>query len=635
MEKEDPPSSGSEGDLPKISELLSTSNWELQLAVARAKREKVLAQRAKSNPGKRQPQPKPWEVSEAAADAASKQPRRNANVPTGPNSISRQGVTSKNADESEMITIVAAVKTLRDAQAKTRVAKEAQEVEQAPLLSQKPEHGVFGMPIHPAPLETAPAQQRNSRQVYLAAALVVFGIGAGVAAFATLRNSTPEILSDIAAAPELPRPVTGGDTQDAPLALTRSENATPKAEDGGDASQVNAALAVPLGAPETPFLTTPQEDSGLQLALADRPFALPFDQRTPVAPPPVGPHDQNWVAGFSGGDTVGLASLPLDLVYQPDVFAPVLAGINLPASRTGPLRHSAVQRLQSSADLLRVTPPTVLPQGLAVGTTVRPVNIEFVAWSEPAPQAPGTWDTELRRPDAGGRVLQEAQQRVAPAVNWNTPRLIEALTIAPSGLRNELDEEQRAFRIAAFSTAPLQNIAIAQPELALPDSSIGPQEPPFESNGRSDLFRTDRVTIQIHAPTSVPEKDVRDLTTKLKNMGLPLRPVSRVSFRISSSNVRFFHAEDSSAAQALAETVGATVRDFTDYTPSPPDGTIEVWLASASDGSIAPAAKPARIARPKPSVKQRQVRQGPTAKQRQLQSIGNRIIQRLRRGDHL
>jgi amino acid permease len=52
----------------------------------------------------------------------------------------------------------------------------------------------------------------------------------------------------------------------------------------------------------------------------------------------------------------------------------------------------------------------------------------------------------------------------------------------------------------------------------------------------------------------------------------------RVDFRISQTNVRYFHPEDAELAAGVAEAVAGTARDFTDYRPSPDPGTIEVWL---------------------------------------------------------
>ena len=53
---------------------------------------------------------------------------------------------------------------------------------------------------------------------------------------------------------------------------------------------------------------------------------------------------------------------------------------------------------------------------------------------------------------------------------------------------------------------------------------------------------------------------------------------------ISTANVRYFHAADRPAAAEIAALLGAAlgsypeIRDFTDFTPPPSEGSVEVWL---------------------------------------------------------
>ncbi len=70
-----------------------------------------------------------------------------------------------------------------------------------------------------------------------------------------------------------------------------------------------------------------------------------------------------------------------------------------------------------------------------------------------------------------------------------------------------------------------------------------------------------------------------------------------VGFSISSTNIRFYHAEDSAAAAKVAEVLRAEgqeteLRDFTDFRPQPDLGLVEVWLAG--DGGATPARQSAR-----------------------------------------
>ena len=81
------------------------------------------------------------------------------------------------------------------------------------------------------------------------------------------------------------------------------------------------------------------------------------------------------------------------------------------------------------------------------------------------------------------------------------------------------------------------------------------------------------------------------------NPGGLTRADARVTIR--TANVRYFHAADRSAAAEIATLLGAAlgsepeIRDFTDFTPPPSKGAIEVWLPGD-----APASTAGRVARP-------------------------------------
>ena len=94
-----------------------------------------------------------------------------------------------------------------------------------------------------------------------------------------------------------------------------------------------------------------------------------------------------------------------------------------------------------------------------------------------------------------------------------------------------------------------------------------------------------------------------------------------VDFTISETNIRYFHPADRAAAEDLAGALGARLRDFTGYSPSPPDGTIELWLAGKGN------TPPKAVARPAAT---RKVRRQPQPSQAQI--LKNRLIQQLRTG---
>ncbi len=124
----------------------------------------------------------------------------------------------------------------------------------------------------------------------------------------------------------------------------------------------------------------------------------------------------------------------------------------------------------------------------------------------------------------------------------------------------------------------------------------------------------------VNAPESVGEAELAGLVEGLAAGGFVLSGPNRVDLPISESNVRFFHSADAAAAQALAERIGARLRDFTDFSPAPPAGTIEVWLAGRGN---APAARRASGQR------------SMTAEERELDVLRSRILRQLRNGEHL
>ncbi|MEO0702616.1 MAG: hypothetical protein AAFY80_10795 [Pseudomonadota bacterium] len=94
--------------------------------------------------------------------------------------------------------------------------------------------------------------------------------------------------------------------------------------------------------------------------------------------------------------------------------------------------------------------------------------------------------------------------------------------------------------------------------------------------------------------------------------GLPLAASQRVGFAITRDQVRFFHADDITAAGTLADALSAELRDFTGFSPKPPAGTLEVYLSNSTD------APP--------------VIDSPTA---EIDRLRDRLLNSLQRGDHL
>jgi hypothetical protein len=83
----------------------------------------------------------------------------------------------------------------------------------------------------------------------------------------------------------------------------------------------------------------------------------------------------------------------------------------------------------------------------------------------------------------------------------------------------------------------------------------------------------------VNAPPSVAGAARDETTTLLREAGWPADDARTSPFTIRETHVRYYHPEDQAAAEELAALFSASARDFTDYSPSPGDGMIELWLA--------------------------------------------------------
>ena len=91
---------------------------------------------------------------------------------------------------------------------------------------------------------------------------------------------------------------------------------------------------------------------------------------------------------------------------------------------------------------------------------------------------------------------------------------------------------------------------------------------------------SDRIVVHYNANS---EKAARQVAYLLDRAGFGESELRRMNLSVSSTNVRFFHEQNRDAAAAVAEIIRGAggqsqLEDFTDYTPSPSVGTIEVWL---------------------------------------------------------
>jgi hypothetical protein len=117
-------------------------------------------------------------------------------------------------------------------------------------------------------------------------------------------------------------------------------------------------------------------------------------------------------------------------------------------------------------------------------------------------------------------------------------------------------------------------------------------EPPVEAAPAPP--RADEVLVSILAPRDTAPERVAEAAGTVGGLGYASRGPAEVGVTIRQTQVRYYHPEDAVAAELVAAAVGGTARDFTDFRPQPPEGTVEVWL----EGEPAPAPEPVRAAAP-------------------------------------
>lgn len=145
--------------------------------------------------------------------------------------------------------------------------------------------------------------------------------------------------------------------------------------------------------------------------------------------------------------------------------------------------------------------------------------------------------------------------------------------------------------------------------------STAPPDKPAISPGLS------AVSVHILAPKGAAPDLSDKLAATLSGAGYKVTETAAVGATITKTQVRFYHAADATAAAALAKTIGAQARDFTSFDPSPPTGTIEVWIAAKAPAPATKKKKPAKAAKAAPPP-------GPSDAQ-QLQDLRDKLLKEL------
>ena len=216
----------------------------------------------------------------------------------------------------------------------------------------------------------------------------------------------------------------------------------------------------------------------------------------------------------------------------------------------------------------------------------------------------GTWEAVVPRALQVPNLTISLPQHPPENLRDWTPQASPFAMLAPPQIDPQAGTRERPSPAAL----PLERIP------ALPTIESDPAVPGGTPHRQPGLPGADAYSIIVNAPNSVPDPVVSDAEGAIATLGLPMRPVRRVAFRVSWTQVRYFKDDDVEVARALADVLGAELRDFTTMRPSPPAGVIEVYIAGRSS------TRPARSA----------VRGTPRVSE--TTRLRNRLINQLRNG---
>ncbi len=232
---------------------------------------------------------------------------------------------------------------------------------------------------------------------------------------------------------------------------------------------------------------------------------------------------------------------------------------------------------------------TVITRAPVTGSAV-PLVVESEL--EPDPAERGFAPINVPVPDVAPRLSAPGpttalQSDVVPALDVSGPRPI------PQGFGDWLPRspvaEPPAARDIALALSPVDQgpavrsvspLADLSALLDQPATALAPPLAPGAATG------ADFPAVNIHILLSKGDSaaEATAIVAKLQAAGFSVLDTAETRVAVSATNVRYYHAADADAAQAIAAQLGATARDFTGFSPVPPAGRIEVWLKGTATG---------------------------------------------------
>lgn len=410
-------------------------------------------------------------------------------------------------------------------------------------------------------------------------------------------------------------PVSRGAEPMVPAAAPVALLAPPAVSGAAPAALVPRAGGTEPAAPPSAIAAAPGRTSPALLPAGSAPGAAP----TAALPPPAMP-----------GPTV---PQPAPRSLSSVQTGPPPAAIALAPTQPGPAAPPPAR-----AEALFRPPQAVTVPHLAAVAPIAPQD-------RPTAPSPGLWTT------VGAAPRLAAQAPLAGPARADTPPAPQIVLVRPdipaaaTGIAATAEPESTALPevVSRFFVPPYPALDGVRPVAlapALPGLTRDPS-PPVDTAPRLSVAGAGGLSVRVAVPQTAPEEDLARISAILGGAGIEIGSVDRVPYRISASHLRYFHPRDAQAAAVLAGALNLEMRDFTRFRPAPPDGMIEVFVAGDRIARATPMpprpASSQRVA-PRPTPQATVARRAPPAAAAPpdpSRALQNRILERLRRGEHL
>jgi hypothetical protein len=266
-----------------------------------------------------------------------------------------------------------------------------------------------------------------------------------------------------------------------------------------------------------------------------------------------------------------------------DADVPVPAPVSVPVESSAQPSVPAVEPRRRPARLAAVAAVLLVGIGGSIAAMVGLPAPEAPMPATPEPSSATSQSSVASEPASATLAMMAEAPKALPVLTAPAPLM--ALPATEATVRVGRVPELGSVRQAREATPDLGAARIAASPAALEGDPV---------------LADTRLLVAV--PGSLPGDVLARIVGALDAGGVGRVTSDAVNATILRTNVRFFYPEDAEAAERvralLGPEVGAETRDFTFYSPAPPPGTIELWLAgdaaarsaAADPGPTAPAA---------------------------------------------